>query len=79
MCARKRTVNFGVAMRYWVFVLVLGFSAEGLAQGKHVDGIVFDKETKERMALVNVKNVTKMPGKRLKQTKQNPYLLMNSK
>lgn len=58
MCGHKRTFNFGAAMRYWVFFLLIGCSATVLAQAKRVDGIVFDKETKERIALVNVKNIT---------------------
>ena len=58
MCGHKRTFNFGVAMRYWVILLLLGSSVNGVAQVKHIEGIVFDKETKERIAIVDIKNVT---------------------
>ncbi len=58
MCGHKRTFNLNVAMRYWMFILLLGFSESGFAQTKHIEGIVFDKETKERIAIVNIKNTT---------------------
>jgi hypothetical protein len=54
----RRTFNFGVAMRYWVLILFLGFSSGVFAQGKAVDGIVFDKQSKERIAIVDIVNAT---------------------
>ena len=57
MRGQKRTFNFGAAMRYWVFILLLGCSVKVFAQEKNVDGIVFDKDTKERIAIVNILNV----------------------
>ena len=54
----RRTVNFGFAMRYWVLILFLSYAAVVFGQEKHVDGIVFDKETKERIAIVNIINTT---------------------
>jgi len=58
MCVLGRRLTFGIAMRYWVLIFFLGCTAPIFAQDQHVDGIVFDKETKERIAIVNVLNVT---------------------
>jgi len=58
MWVHRRTLSFGIAMRYWVFLLFFGGSVHAFAQAKPIEGIVFDKETKERIAIVNIKNFT---------------------
>lgn len=58
MCVPKRTFNFSVAMRFWVLVLFLGCTVNVFAQEKRVDGIIFDKYTNERIAIVNILNKT---------------------
>lgn len=58
MWVRWRTLSFGIAMRFWVFILFFGCSVHVFAQAKSIEGIVFDKETKERIAIVNIKNTT---------------------
>ena len=55
MCVLGQRVTFGIAMRYWVLILLFRMFATNIfAQEKHVDGIVFDKESKERIAIVNI-------------------------
>lgn len=54
-----RTFSFGFAMRRSLLVfLFLGFSSVVFAQQNKVDGIVFDKGTNERIAIVNIINTT---------------------
>jgi len=54
----RRTFSFSVAMKFWLFIFCFGVSLPVFAQEKPVDGIVFDKGTKERIAEVNVTNAT---------------------
>jgi hypothetical protein len=58
MWVPKRTFSFSVAMRVCLFVLLVGCAGNVFAQGKKVDGIVFDKYTNDRIAIVNVLNAT---------------------
>jgi len=58
MCVPGRTFNFGVAMRFCLLGLLCFCSVKGFTQDKKVDGIIFDKITNARIAIVNVKNVT---------------------
>jgi hypothetical protein len=52
-------------MKFWLLVLVLaGITATCFAQEKVVEGIVFDKNSKERIAKVNIQNL---------RTKQSVY------
>lgn len=56
MCVPKRTFSFSVAMKFCLFVLLLGCAVGGFAQDKKIDGIVFDKYTNDRIAIVKVRN-----------------------
>lgn len=56
MCVPKPRLSFGIAMRFCLFVLFLGCAVDGFAQEKRVDGIVFDKNTNDRIAIVNIRN-----------------------
>jgi hypothetical protein len=58
MCVPKQALSFSVAMRVCLFVLLVGFAGNVFAQQKKVDGIVFDKYTNDRIAIVNVLNAT---------------------
>jgi hypothetical protein len=58
MCVPERTFSFSVAMRFCFFILFVGFARNVFAQEKKVDGIIFDKYTNERIAIVNVLNAT---------------------
>lgn len=44
-------------MRFWLVFLLFLLTGKAFAQDK-IEGIVFDKSSKDRMALVNVQNVT---------------------
>jgi hypothetical protein len=46
-------------MRSWLFVCLLFFGIKCFAQEKTVAGIVFDKESKDRIASVDIHNITK--------------------
>ncbi|RYZ99360.1 MAG: hypothetical protein EOP47_17000 [Sphingobacteriaceae bacterium] len=62
MIRHVQKVSFSAVMKLWLFLLFCSTSV-ALAQDKTVDGIVFDKETKERIAQVNVRNlVSKASG-----------------
>ena len=50
--------SFGALMKWRFIVLLLAISARGLAQDKNLAGIVFDKDTHDRIASVKVLNVT---------------------
>jgi hypothetical protein len=54
----RRRFRFGAAMKFWTLILFLIISTKIIAQERFVDGIVFDKYTKERIAEVNVQNIT---------------------
>jgi len=41
-------------MRYWLLLLFFGVTMNSLAQERAVEGIVYDKTTKERIAKVNI-------------------------
>src|SRR5882757_8095537 len=53
-----RTFIFGVTMKIWLFLFFCTVSVNVFAQQKTIDGIVFDKESKDRIAKVNVLNAT---------------------
>jgi hypothetical protein len=53
-----RTVIFGATMKIWLLLFFSTLSLSVFAQQKTVDGIVFDKESKTRIAKVNVRNAT---------------------
>jgi hypothetical protein len=46
-------------MRSWLFVCLFFFAIKCFAQEKTVAGIVFDKESKDRIASVSIHNITK--------------------
>jgi hypothetical protein len=52
-----RTFYFNVAMKFFLLVFILGYSFRVVAQEKTIDGIIFDKNTKGRIAEVIVKNI----------------------
>ena len=54
----SQTLSFGVAMRFGLVLFLLMVTLKGFAQEKTVAGIVFDKENKDRIASVNVRNIT---------------------
>lgn len=59
MAIRRGTVIFNPTMKIWLFIFlwVLPLSA-AFAQATTVEGIVFDKSTQERIAKVNIVNIT---------------------
>lgn len=50
-------VSFSPIMKLWLLLVFCGTSTV-FAQEKPVEGIVFDKETKDRLALIHVRNAT---------------------
>jgi hypothetical protein len=59
MAIRSGTVSFNPAMKIWLTVILLGIPLSGVfAQAKNVEGIVFDSNTKERIAKVNVVDIS---------------------
>jgi hypothetical protein len=44
-------------MRFWLLICFCGLAIKSFAQEKVVEGIVFDKITKERIARVNIQNL----------------------
>jgi hypothetical protein len=58
MSELRLTFNFNVAMKLGLFILFLGIGFKATAQDKTVDGIVFDKDTKSRIAVVYITNIT---------------------
>ena len=54
----RRTFSFSVAMKYLLLMLFAGSFVSAFAQEKHIDGIVVDKYTNDRIAIVNIRNVT---------------------
>jgi co-chaperonin GroES (HSP10) len=58
MTKHGRTFIFGDSMKIWLLLFFCTLSVKVFAQQKTVDGIVFDKESKDRIAKVNVLNIT---------------------
>ncbi|MEZ2336024.1 hypothetical protein AB6735_10335 [Mucilaginibacter sp. RCC_168] len=58
MTRNGRKLIFGAAMKIWLLLFLCTLSATVFAQQKTVDGIVFDKDSKGRIAKVNVLNAT---------------------
>lgn len=59
MSKHCRTFIFGTTMKIWMLLIFSTLSVKVFAQQKTiVDGIVFDKDSKSRIAKVNVRNVT---------------------
>ena len=58
MCVPRRTFSFSVTMKYLLLMLFIGSCVNAFAQEKHVDGIIVDKYTNERIAIVNIRNAT---------------------
>lgn len=54
----SRTRNFALSMRLRFFLCFFLIALRGFSQDKTVAGIVFDKENKDRIASVNVRNIT---------------------
>lgn len=62
MAIRRGTVSFNPAMKIWLFIFLWGISLPAaFAQSNTIEGIIFDKSTQERIAKVNVVNITN-PG-----------------
>ncbi len=56
---RHRTISFILTMKLWaVFILCAIQSFAALAQQQSIEGIVFDKNSKERIAKVNILNIS---------------------
>jgi hypothetical protein len=53
-----RTFIFGATMKVWLFLIFCTLSARVFAQQKPVEGIVFDRDSKDRIAKVNIVNAT---------------------
>lgn len=82
--------SFGALMKWRLFLFVLLIAVKGFSQEKFVAGIVFDKDTRARVAAVNIRNLTTgiavynslkgefkidaKPGDRLVFSKQEYYL-----
>jgi hypothetical protein len=58
MAKYGRSFIFGATMKIWLFLFLCSLSLRVFAQQKPVEGIVFDKESKDRIAKVNVQNIT---------------------
>lgn len=56
MIKLRSTYSFTPLMRFWLLVLIIGAAGKSFAQERVVEGIVFDKNTKERIAKVNIIN-----------------------
>jgi hypothetical protein len=50
--------SFGAVMKWRLLLLLLAVAVKGYGQDKPIAGIVFDKDSKDRIASVNVKNIT---------------------
>src|SRR4051812_16640195 len=57
MCATGQKFSFISIMKLWLLLAVCTASS-AMAQNKTVEGIVFDKGSKDRIAKVNVRNLT---------------------
>ena len=53
------TCNFAATMKFWLLLICFALPVTAVfAQQKTVDGVVFDKDSKDRIAKVNVQNIT---------------------
>lgn len=50
------TYSFTPLMKFWLLVLMCGVACRSFAQERMIEGIVYDKTTKERIAKVNIVN-----------------------
>jgi hypothetical protein len=57
MTKTRQAFSFSVAIKLWLLIFLSGLSVRAMAQEKSVAGIVFDKSSDERIAIVNVLNV----------------------
>jgi hypothetical protein len=53
-----QTRSFGTVVRWRLFFCLLLISVKGFSQKMTVSGIVFDKENRDRIASVNIRNIT---------------------
>lgn len=59
MVVRRGTFSFNSTMKIWLFAILWAvYLPSAFAQTKTIDGIVFDNSTQERIAKVNVVNLT---------------------
>jgi hypothetical protein len=58
MVMNGRTFSFGIAMKFWLTFLSGIITVNAFAQQRAISGIVFDKDTKDRIASVSVRNLT---------------------
>lgn len=58
MAKRGLRFIFGATMKIWLLLVFCTLSVRVFAQQKQVEGIVFDTESKDRIAKVNVQNAT---------------------
>jgi hypothetical protein len=54
----SRAISFGEMMKWRFFLCLFILSVKGYAQERTASGIVFDKNTKDRIASVSVRNLT---------------------
>ena len=52
-----RTLSFGAAMKFGLLLCLLTITVKCFSQEKTVAGIVFDKNSKDRIASVNIRNI----------------------
>ncbi|AYL98184.1 hypothetical protein HYN43_024150 [Mucilaginibacter celer] len=53
------TSKFTAIMKFWLLLICFALTAPAVfAQQKTIDGVVFDKDSKDRIAKVNVQNIT---------------------
>ncbi|HWZ15810.1 MAG TPA: hypothetical protein VNW95_11290 [Mucilaginibacter sp.] len=54
----SRAISFGDMMKWRFFFCLFVLSVNGYAQERTISGIVFDKNTKDRLASVSIRNLT---------------------
>lgn len=56
MLKHKQTFSFSFVMKPGLLLLFILFTTKTFAQDKYIEGIVFDKDSKDRIAIVNILN-----------------------
>jgi hypothetical protein len=58
MCKHKQTLSFSFVMKPGLLLFFCILTIKTLAQDKYIEGIVFDADSKDRMAIVHIVNNT---------------------
>lgn len=58
MLKSSRWCSFNAAMKLWLFLCFLVISVKAFSQDKTISGIVFEKDSKVRVASVNIHNIS---------------------